>query len=81
MIEKEFDIFIHIERFGESSVMVIGGFHDHEPSDRVFILDLESHQMHEGPALTQKRFSHSATKFVLNHEEYQILSLSFEKYQ
>jgi len=66
--------------FGESSVMVIGGFHDHEPSDRVFILDLESHQVHEGPALTRKRFSHSATKFVLNHEEYIAVAGGFSDY-
>jgi len=66
--------------FGESNVIVIGGFINNEPSNRVFILELDSNEVHEGPALNKKRYSHSATRFVMNHAEYIAVAGGFDEY-
>merc|ERR1712219_70123 len=60
--------------------IVIGGFINQEPSNRVFILELDSNEVHEGPALNKKRYSHSATRFVMNHAEYIAVAGGFDEY-
>jgi len=66
--------------FGDSNVIVIGGFLNHQPTDRTFILDLEANEVYEGPHLNKKRFSHASTRFSMNHEEYIAVAGGFDEY-
>ena len=60
--------------------MIIGGFHKDKNTDKTFIVNLDSGITTEGPSLITKRYSHSATTFVMDGTEYIAVAGGFDEY-
>merc|ERR1719295_1586173 len=66
--------------YGEDKVMVIGGYYNYSPTNKVNIIDVHTNEVQHGPSLNKNRYSHSCTKFSMKHEEYIAVAGGFEGY-
>jgi len=66
--------------YGQSKVLVIGGFLNGRPTNLVRAVDLNTMECSQLASLNVKRYSHSATEIVWSGEKYIVVAGGFEHY-
>ena len=56
-------------RYGDDSIMVIGGFLKARPTDQVLSVDIKNNKVTYMPSMNKRRYSHSCAKVVLEGVE------------
>merc|ERR1719283_21544 len=76
------DLYHHCAvRYDNEKVMVIGGFQDHLPSSKVYIIDFAYSSIKEVASLQEKRYSHSCTPAVLDGRNVIVTAGGFNDYE
>jgi len=66
--------------YGDSEVMIIGGFCNGKPTSTVLSVDIRNDEVTKLPSLTRRRYSHACAKTSWNNEEYIVVAGGFSDF-
>merc|ERR1711915_249598 len=66
--------------YGDSEVMIIGGFCDGKPTSTVLSVDIRTDEVTKLPSLTRRRYSHACAKSSWNKEEFIVVAGGFSDF-